>query len=163
MATKSTKTAKAKADPGTATEAADKGNSKTETPAASPAQGQDAAARQSAAEPAASKNAPEVSDAGKGASDTAAAPDMAKLTAALTSEGDKAAASKAAPTVPDEKPENLVIVVIGPKQGLWRAGRHFTSEPVCIPVGDLSDEHAAMLRDEPKLAISLVQAEVEPE
>jgi hypothetical protein len=171
MARKTSTSATAKAAQGKAAEAADTGKPENETPASLGEQGQDAAARQSAAGPAASQNTPEESDAAKGVPETAGAPDMAELSAALTSEMGKPPVSgtraeefgSMAQAIQPIKDEGVVVIVIGPKQGLWRAGRHFTSEPVRIPAHELSDEHAAMLRDEPKLAISLMQEDPEPE
>lgn len=46
------------------------------------------------------------------------------------------------------------IIVVGPKNGRWRAGRHFTSQPVTIAVADLSEEEAIALHDDPLLAVS---------
>lgn len=117
------------------------------TPAPPPEQEQGAAARPSAAAP-------------------AAPTDVTKLSAELTSEAGDAKTTSTAKPVPEQpadEPENLVVVVIGPKQGLWRAGRHFTSEPVRIPAVDLSEDEARLLRDEPKLAISLVAVDPTPE
>lgn len=50
----------------------------------------------------------------------------------------------------------LAVVVIGPKQGRWRAGRHFSQEPTMIPVAELTDEHAKQIKDDPLLAVSFI-------
>ncbi|MCF7778076.1 hypothetical protein GLP59_10535 [Sulfitobacter sp. M220] len=95
------------------------------------------------------------------------ATDLEGLSAALTSDAKpssptetraEAVGSLAAALQPRDE-EDLIVVVIGPKGGFWRAGRHFTPEPTRILASELSDEEAAMLRDEPKLAISLMKAD----
>ncbi|MBW4984743.1 hypothetical protein KZZ07_19560 [Mameliella sp. CS4] len=61
----------------------------------------------------------------------------------------------AKPAVPDpEQPPEGVLTVIGPKRGRWRAGRHFSPEPVKIPLAELSDDEIAMLANDPKLTLS---------
>ncbi|WP_305970445.1 MULTISPECIES: hypothetical protein [unclassified Mameliella] len=61
----------------------------------------------------------------------------------------------AKPAAPDpEQPPEGVLTVIGPKKGRWRAGRHFTPEPVEIPLANLSEEEIAMLVADPKLTLS---------
>ncbi|MCA0849691.1 HI1506-related protein [Salipiger thiooxidans] len=47
----------------------------------------------------------------------------------------------------------LVVVVTGPRKGRWRAGRHFTAEPVTIPAGDLSEDEIAALQGDPRLSV----------
>lgn len=93
--------------------------------------------------------------------------DLAGLSATLTSDTksspvaetrSEAMGSLAAALQPQDE-EDLIVVVIGPKGGFWRAGRHFTPDPTRILASELSDEEAAMLRDEPKLAISLMKAD----
>ena len=94
--------------------------------------------------------------------------DLEGLSAALTSDAKpsppaetraEAVGSLAVALQPRDE-EDLIVVVIGPKGGFWRAGRHFTPEPTRILASELSDEEAAMLRHEPKLAISLMKADV---
>ena len=95
------------------------------------------------------------------------ATDLEGLSAALTSDAKpsppaetraEAVGSLAAALQPQDE-EDLIVVVIGPKGGFWRAGRHFTPEPTRILASELSNEEAALLRDEPKLAISLMKAD----
>ncbi|ODM49858.1 hypothetical protein A9320_28250 [Ruegeria sp. PBVC088] len=62
-------------------------------------------------------------------------------------------AAKLAAPDPEQPPEG-VLTVIGPKKGRWRAGRHFTPEPVEIPLANLSEEEIAMLVADPKLTLS---------
>ncbi|MBY6117393.1 hypothetical protein KUW09_24590 [Mameliella alba] len=69
---------------------------------------------------------------------------------------DAGAANSAAPTkspAPDQLPEG-VLTVIGPKKGRWRAGRHFSPQPVQIPLAELSDDEIASLDSDPKLTLS---------
>lgn len=120
----------------------------------------------------ASDVAQSVAESGAGESKAAKAPnepatDLEDLSAALTSDAKpsppnetraEAVGSLAAALQPRDE-EDLIVVVIGPKGGFWRAGRHFTPEPTRILASELSDEEAAMLRDEPKLAISLMKAD----
>lgn len=54
---------------------------------------------------------------------------------------------------PEQPPEG-VLTVIGPRKGRWRAGRHFSPEPVKIPLAELSDDEIAMLAGDPKLTLS---------
>lgn len=46
------------------------------------------------------------------------------------------------------------FVVIGPAKGRWRAGRHFTQEPVSIALEELTEAELAALRADPELAVS---------
>jgi hypothetical protein len=69
---------------------------------------------------------------------------------------DKAAAAQKAKDEQDELSEPH-IVVIGPKKGRWRAGRHFGPEPTIILVSDLIEGEGDALRSDPTLAISVVQ------
>jgi hypothetical protein len=66
-----------------------------------------------------------------------------------------------APTEPEQRDnrieeENLAVVVIGPKKGRWRAGRHFTHEPTMIQVVELTDDQALQIKNDPTLAVSLI-------
>lgn len=120
----------------------------------------------------ASEVAQSATETGTGESNSTKAPsepatDMEDLSAALTSDTKpspptdtraEAVGSLAAALQPRDE-EDLIVVVIGPKGGFWRAGRHFTPEPTRILASELSDEEASMLRDEPKLAISLMKAD----
>lgn len=45
------------------------------------------------------------------------------------------------------------IMVVGPKGGRWRAGRHFTPEPTIIDVEDLTEEDGNALISDPKLIV----------
>ncbi|OWV43188.1 hypothetical protein [Mameliella alba] len=65
--------------------------------------------------------------------------------------GERAAPIKS--SAPEQPPEG-VLTVIGPRKGRWRAGRHFTPEPVQIPLANLSDDEIAMLAGDPKLTLS---------
>lgn len=66
-----------------------------------------------------------------------------------TAGGDQAGADpQASPSVP-----GLVVRVTGPKKGRWRAGRHFTAEPVDIPMDELTGDELAALEADPKIEI----------
>ncbi|WP_172298345.1 hypothetical protein [Pseudoruegeria sp. HB172150] len=58
-------------------------------------------------------------------------------------------------------PSGLVVRVIGPKKGRWRAGRHFTREAVDIPLEELSEDEKRMLIGDPKLTVETVEAEAD--
>lgn len=61
---------------------------------------------------------------------------------------------------PGAEPQG-VLIVIGPKRGRWRAGRHFGPEAVNIPLGDLTpDAFTAIVNDE-KLSISVIYPDAE--
>lgn len=115
--------------------------SDTKTPAPTiPAQGEDAAEGEVAAK----------------------APVAPDLTSTLTSGATEsvvgaAVKDKAPATIGAIKPAGF-IVVIGPKRGRWRAGRHFTQEAKAIPIEELTLEEAELLRNDPALAISVVNA-----
>ncbi|MBY6118539.1 hypothetical protein KUV64_05305 [Mameliella alba] len=61
--------------------------------------------------------------------------------------------AKPATLDPEQSPEG-VLTVIGPRKGRWRAGRHFSPEPVKIPLAELGDDEIAMLAGDPKLTLS---------
>ncbi|MGC9368706.1 MAG: hypothetical protein ACP5DX_04105 [Paracoccaceae bacterium] len=43
------------------------------------------------------------------------------------------------------------ITVTGPKQGRWRAGRHFGPEPIEIPLDELTEDQIAAIEADPRL------------
>lgn len=45
------------------------------------------------------------------------------------------------------------IVIKGPEKGRWRAGRHFTLEPVRVVLAELSDDQLLALRGDPELTL----------
>lgn len=49
-----------------------------------------------------------------------------------------------------------VVRVVGPAKGRWRAGRHFTPEPVDIPASDLTAEDMQRLFADPELICAVV-------
>jgi hypothetical protein len=51
------------------------------------------------------------------------------------------------------------IIVTGPKQGRWRAGRHFTPEPSVIALADLAEGELEMIEADPKLTVETISAE----
>lgn len=51
------------------------------------------------------------------------------------------------------KPEPMVVVV-GPSEGRWRIGRHFTSEPVEIKASELSKDDMLALEGDARLIVS---------
>jgi len=114
-------------------------------------------------------------DSGGGAAEHIAAAIGGALAAAATpilGEGDGSSAGvgiepKALAASPEPKPEALQVVtkppkeptaveVVGPEAGRWRAGRHFTKQPVIIPLEDLTDEQIDLLDADPSLTIRLI-------
>ncbi len=55
--------------------------------------------------------------------------------------------------------KSLVVIVTGPKRGRWRIGRHFTHEPVTIPVDELSEDQQTALLSDPKLSVETREAD----
>jgi hypothetical protein len=55
-------------------------------------------------------------------------------------------------------PEGQTIMVVGPAKGRWRAGRHFTPEPVIIALSDITSEQLLALEDDPELVCYLTAA-----
>lgn len=55
----------------------------------------------------------------------------------------------------EEQPAGLgiTVTITGPKQGRWRAGRHFAAEPTAINRSDLTDTDLAALRADPMLTV----------
>ncbi|MFN4191819.1 MAG: hypothetical protein ACK4FR_02655 [Tabrizicola sp.] len=51
------------------------------------------------------------------------------------------------------KVRGRVMRVIGPSRGRWRAGRHFTSEAVTIPVAELDEEDLRRIESDPELKV----------
>lgn len=49
-----------------------------------------------------------------------------------------------------------VVRVVGPAKGRWRAGRHFTPEPVEIAASELKVEDVQKLFDDPELICAVV-------
>ncbi|WP_300439398.1 hypothetical protein [uncultured Mameliella sp.] len=95
-----------------------------------------------------------VEGAGEGAAPTQSAAEEGQG-AAPAAEVAAAPQEAAKPAVPDpEQPPEGVLTVTGPKKGRWRAGRHFTPEPVKIPLADLTEDEIAMLAADPKLTLS---------
>lgn len=65
------------------------------------------------------------------------------------------------PVDPEEKPEipaGPTVIVIAAQPARRRIGRAFGPEPVAIPLADLTDADIAALRDDPLLAVSVVDA-----
>lgn len=50
------------------------------------------------------------------------------------------------------------VVVIGPPQGRWRIGRKFGSEPVTIPLDDLTKDEMDRLGADPLLVCQVIAA-----
>lgn len=57
----------------------------------------------------------------------------------------------------DHQPSRMEVVVVGPKQGRWRAGRHFGAEPTRIPLQELTEDEKAALVGDPVLIIQVVE------
>lgn len=95
-----------------------------------------------------------VQGAGEGAAPTEPADEEGQGSAPVA-EAAAAPQEVAKPAAPDpEQPPEGVLTVIGPRKGRWRAGRHFSPEPVKIPLAELSDDEIAMLAGDPKLTLS---------
>lgn len=50
-------------------------------------------------------------------------------------------------------PVGITVTITGPKQGRWRAGRHFSAEPTVIDIDTLTEEALEALRGDPMLSI----------
>ncbi len=48
------------------------------------------------------------------------------------------------------------LVIIGPKKGRWRAGRHFTPTPTIVLVSELADGEREMIEGDPKLVVEFL-------
>lgn len=46
-----------------------------------------------------------------------------------------------------------MVTITGPKQGRWRAGRHFSAEPTVIGIDTLTEDELEALRGDPMLPI----------
>lgn len=46
------------------------------------------------------------------------------------------------------------ISVTGPRRGRWRAGRHFTAEPVVLALADLPEAELAAIEADPRLTVT---------
>lgn len=75
----------------------------------------------------------------------------AETTAPAAAATRKAKAEKAASPEP-------TVVVTGPEKGRWRIGRHFTREPVSIPLGDLTADERWALQADPELLVQIIDA-----
>lgn len=58
-------------------------------------------------------------------------------------------------------PSNVLITVVGPKEGMRRAGKRFGPEAVTFCADDITHRQFLMLQDEPRLIVSLEQKPVE--
>lgn len=47
----------------------------------------------------------------------------------------------------------ITATITGPKQGRWRAGRHFSAEPTVIDIDTLTEDELEALRGDPLLSI----------
>jgi hypothetical protein len=65
--------------------------------------------------------------------------------------GEPVPASAAAFDPTAKGPEGLRVTVNGPAKGRWRAGRHFTAEPVVINASELTGAQAKQLTEDPEL------------
>lgn len=66
------------------------------------------------------------------------------------------------PAAQDDEPSGREVVVVGPKRGRWRAGRHFGAEPVRIPVEELTEDEKAALVADPVLIVSVAEVSRRP-
>jgi len=49
----------------------------------------------------------------------------------------------------------IMVTITGPKQGRWRAGRHFSAEPAVIEIDTLTEDELEALRSDPMLTIAV--------
>ena len=54
--------------------------------------------------------------------------------------------------------QGKTVLVKGPENGRWRAGRHFTMEPTSIPLIDLTEAELEQLCGDPLLTVAVVDA-----
>lgn len=47
----------------------------------------------------------------------------------------------------------ITVTITGPKQGRWRAGRHFSADPTVIGIDTLTEDELEALRGDPLLSI----------
>lgn len=47
----------------------------------------------------------------------------------------------------------ITATITGPKQGRWRAGRHFSADPTVIEIDTLTEDELEALRGDPMLSI----------
>ena len=55
------------------------------------------------------------------------------------------------------KGSGLFVVVVALQPSRWRIGRHFTSEPVHIPLDDLTEPEKAALIADPMLLVTAIE------
>jgi hypothetical protein len=105
------------------------------------------------------------------AAETTQAADQAAVTESTLGDGDATGAADQAPQAdaapqapapdvvkPKAKADGHVLRVVGPAKGRWRDGRKFGTEPVDIPVAELTEHDLAKLEGDPELTVSLVPA-----
>lgn len=118
------------------------------------------AERIAAAEAAAKTDAPPAISAPEGATGE---PQSGAAPVAVPSPGDadkdtppaREAGAKDTTSTAPAIPEGDLVTVTGPRQGRWRAGRRWTSEPVTMPLADLSDDEMAALQADPTLTVTI--------
>ncbi|MFG5381042.1 hypothetical protein [Yoonia sp. R2-816] len=59
--------------------------------------------------------------------------------------------------VPSELASGVVVRIVGPKKGRWRAGRHFGKQPVDVPIDDLDNAARVALIADPTLTLQLFE------
>ena len=138
-------------------------------PATKPATAEAAETDQGAKAPsraAASAPDPEGQAADQGAQTSAAAEGPAQGPEATTAPAKTGEADAGSPApgsaAQDDEPSGLEVVVVGPKRGRWRAGRHFGPEPVRIPVEELTEDEKAALVADPVLIVSVAEVSRQP-
>lgn len=60
---------------------------------------------------------------------------------------------------PTEELSGEFILVTGPKRGRWRAGRHFTQEPVLFDLAKLTEEEGAAILGDKALTVEILTAD----
>lgn len=130
-----------------------------------------ASAQAGAAETGEGAKAPTRADASATSTGGEASPSVEGEAAEAGAQAPPAVASPA-PLSQDEAPPPLgepnpadfvvVVVVVGPKRGRWRAGRRFGPEETRIPVEDLSEAQKTALLDDPALIVSVAEVSRRP-
>lgn len=80
---------------------------------------------------------------------------------AASSDGDAASTGASGDDDTDLGPDSdfEVLQVIGPKQGRWRAGLHFTQEATYLRADEITDEAVAAIVDDPALSNAFMSLE----
>lgn len=107
------------------------------------------------------KPSPQIGAAPSGGTDAAPATEPTTAPVATEALGQAVADTGTGATSPSaaaDEPKSATLVITGPKQGRWRAKRHFGAEPVSIPANELTEEEIALLKGDPALTVRTIEA-----